>query len=188
MSLLLPEQIAAAQQANRDTLFGLANTAVEGCQKLVELNLQAIKSTLAEGQDTLLKALSVKDPQELAALQASLMQPASENMQSFNRQVFAIAAAMQVGFAKVVEAQVEAQNHRVQALVDKIGQSAPAGSEVAVAALTSAITATNAMYETVHRATQQAVDVGESNFNVAAAAASKATQHAVEHASRAAKK
>jgi len=35
MSLLLPEQIAAAQKANLDTSLGLVNTALEGFQKLV---------------------------------------------------------------------------------------------------------------------------------------------------------
>ncbi|SOE52787.1 phasin family protein [Burkholderia sp. OK233] len=153
MSLLPPEQIAATQKANLDTLFGLTNTAFEGFQKLVELNLQAVKSTLAEGQDNVLKALSVKDPQELAALQARLMQPTAEKIQSYSRQVFAIAVATQAEFAKVAEAQYEAHNRRVQTLVDKVGQSAPAGSEAAVTALKSAITATNTLYETVHRAT-----------------------------------
>jgi phasin family protein len=38
-------------------------------------------------------ALSVKDPQGLAALQARLMQPTAEKVQSYSRQVLAIVAA-----------------------------------------------------------------------------------------------
>ena len=188
MSLLSPEQIAATQKANLDTSLGLANTALEGFQKLVGLNVQAVKSMLFESQDAVRGALSVKDPQELAALQARLMQPTAEKAQSYSRQVFAIVAATQTEFAKVAEAQYEAHNRRVQALVDNLGQSAPVGSEAAVAALKSTITATNTFYETVQRTTRHAVEVTESNFNAAAAAASKATQQVVEQASRAAKK
>src|SRR6185437_12818889 len=48
MTLLTPEQFAAAQKANFETLFGLTTKAFEGVEKLVELNLQVVKSTLAE--------------------------------------------------------------------------------------------------------------------------------------------
>jgi phasin family protein len=188
MSLLSPEQIAATQKANLDTSLDLANTALEGFQKLVGLNVQAVKSMLFESQDTVRNVLSVKDPQELAALQARLMQPTAEKVQSYSRQVFAVVAATQTEFAKVAESQFEAQNRRVRALVDNLGQSAPVGSEAAVAALKSTITAANTFYETVQRTTRHAVEVGESNFNAAAAAASKATQQVAEQASRAAKK
>jgi phasin family protein len=188
MSLLSSEQIAATQKANLDTSLGLANTALEGFRKLVGLNVQAVKSMLFESQDAVRGALSVKDPQELAALQARLMQPTAERVQSYSRQMFAIVAATQTEFAKVAESQYEAHNRRVQALVDNLGQSAPVGSEAAVAALKSTITATNTFYETVQRTTRHAVEVSESNFSAAAAAASKATQQVVEQASRAAKK
>ena len=39
MSYLTPEQFAAANKANLETLFGLTNKAFEGVEKLVELNL-----------------------------------------------------------------------------------------------------------------------------------------------------
>ena len=51
MTLLTPEQIAAAQKTNLETLFGLTTKAFEGVEKLVELNLQVVKSTLAESQE-----------------------------------------------------------------------------------------------------------------------------------------
>ncbi|MFP3748214.1 phasin family protein, partial [Achromobacter sp. SIMBA_011] len=44
MSLLTPEQFVAAQKANLETLFGLTGKAFEGVEKLVELNLQAVRS------------------------------------------------------------------------------------------------------------------------------------------------
>ncbi|MFM0732616.1 phasin family protein [Paraburkholderia sediminicola] len=188
MSLLPPEQFAAIQKASLDALFGLTRTAFEGCQKLVELNLQATRSALAGSQDHVLKALSVREPQDLAALAALLMQPTTGKIQSYGRQVFAIITATQTEMAKLAGAQVETHQRQVQTLVDTVAQRAPAGSEAAVTALKSAITATSTLYETVQRTTQQAVDVAESNFSLASAAASKATQQAVERASRAAKK
>ncbi|KAG0191942.1 hypothetical protein DFQ28_010468 [Apophysomyces sp. BC1034] len=85
MSLLPPEQIAAAQKANLETLFGLTNKAFEGVEKLVELNRQVVKSTLAELHENAQRALSVKDAQELLSLQASLTQPVAEKVLSYGR-------------------------------------------------------------------------------------------------------
>ena len=188
MSLSSPEQIVAAQQANLDTSWALAKVAFDGFQKLVELNLQAVKSILAEGHENARKPLLANDPQELVALQARLTQPTAEKIQSYSRQVFAIVAATQTQFSKLAETQYQAHNQRVQTLVDNVARGAPVGSEAAVAALKSTITATNGLYETVQRASRQAVEVAESNFETVVAAASKATQHAVEQTSRTAKK
>jgi phasin family protein len=188
MSLSSPEQFAAAQKSNLDTSWAVANIMFEGFQKLVELNLQAVKSTLAEGRENVGKALPANDPQDLVSAQARLMQPTAEKIQSYSRQVFAIVAATQTQFSKLAEAQYQAHNQQVQTLVDDVAKSAPAGSEAAVAALKSTITATNGLYETVQRATRHATEVAESNFETVVAAASKATQHAVEQTSRTAKK
>jgi len=184
MTLLTPEQFAAAQKANLETLFGLTSKAFEGVEKLVELNLQVVKSTIAESQENAQRALSVKDAQELLALQAGLTQPVAEKVLSYGRHLYEIASATQAEFARVAEAQYEEQNKKVQALVDNVAKNAPAGSETAVAALKSALNAANTTYETVHKATKQAVEIAESNFNAAATAASKAASQAAAQASR----
>ena len=70
------DQFVAAQKASIETLFGLTTKAFEGVEKLVELNLQVAKTTLTEAAETATAAASVKDAQELLALQAGLLQPA----------------------------------------------------------------------------------------------------------------
>ena len=173
MSLLSPEQIAATQKDNLETSLGLLDTAFEGFRELVQLNLQAFKSSLIEAQNTVREALSAKDPQELIVLQTRLMQPATDKIQSYNRNVFAIVAATQAEVAKVAETQYEAHNHRVQTLVESLGRSAPAGSEAAVAAAKTMVTASNTLYETLQRTAQRGVDFAESNFRAATSTASK---------------
>ncbi|WP_454728105.1 MULTISPECIES: phasin family protein [Cupriavidus] len=188
MSPLPPEQIAAAQKANIAILFGLTNKAFEGFEKLLELNLQLVKSTLAEAQEHTQKAFSVNDQQELLALPASLMQPIGEKVLSYSRQLYEIASATQAEFAKVAEAQYEANNRKMQELVENLGSSAPAGSVPAIAALTSVISASNKLSESMYQTVKQAIEVAENNFNAASSATSKAAKQAVDDASRAAKK
>ena len=93
--MLTAEQIIAAHKANVETLFGLTNKAFEGVEKLVELNLQVAKTALGEAAETTKAALSVKDAQELMALQAGLLQPAAEKAAAYSRHLYDIAAAHQ---------------------------------------------------------------------------------------------
>src|SRR6202171_852363 len=185
MTMFTPEQFAAANKAQFDTLFGLTNKAFEGFEKLIALNLQVVKSTLAEGQENAQRALSVKDAQELLALQASLTQPMAEKVLSYGRHLYEIASATQAEFSRVAEAQDEEQNRKVQALVDNVAKNAPAGSETAVAVMKSAITAANTTYETIHKASKQAVEIAESNFNAAVTAATTAATQASRTATKA---
>ncbi len=183
MSLLTPEQIAATQKTHFENLFGLAGKAFEGIEKLIELNVQVMKTTLAEGQESVQRMLSVKDAQELLAVQASLAQPIAEKALSYGKQVYDIASTTQTEFARAAESQYEEQNRKVQVLVDNVAKNAPAGSETAVAALKSAISAANTTYETVQKATKQVVEIAETNFHSAAAVATKAANAAASRRS-----
>lgn len=182
-----PEQIAAAQQANLAIWFGLASHAFAGFEKLAELNLQVMKSTLTDTQAYTQKALVVKSPQELLVLQASRMQQLGEQVQSYSRHLYDIGSAAQAEVAKIAEAQYEAHNRRMQGLVDNLANNGPAGSEGAVSALTSVITATNNLCESMYQTAKQAVEVAESNFNRASTEASKAAKQVTEQASRTAR-
>ena len=82
------DQFVAAQKASLETLFGLTSKAFEGVEKLVELNLQVAKTTLAEVAQTAQASLSVKDAQELLALQAGLLQPAAEKAAAYSRHLY----------------------------------------------------------------------------------------------------
>ncbi|WP_019449245.1 TIGR01841 family phasin PhaP1 [Cupriavidus sp. BIS7] len=186
--ILTPEQVAAAQKANLETLFGLTSKAFEGVEKLVELNLQVVKATFAENVDSAKKALSAKDAQELMAIQASLVQPVAEKTLAYTRHLYEIASETQSEFTKVAEAQLAEGTKNVQALVENFAKNAPAGSESTVAIVKSAISAANNAYESVQKATKQAVEMAETNFQAAATAATKAAQQASASARTAAKK
>jgi len=183
-----PEQVAAAQKANLETLFGLTTKAFEGVEKLVELNLQVVKPTLAENVDHAKRVLSAKDAQEVMALQVSLIQPAAEKAVAYSRHIYEIAADTQSEFSRVAEAQLSESTKNVQSIVENMAKNAPAGSESTVAIVKSAITAANNAYESVQKATKQAVEIAETNFQAAATAATSAAQQASAQAARSARK
>ena len=184
--MLTAEQVVAANKANVETLFGLTNKAFEGVEKLVELNLQVAKTALSEAADTTAAALSVKDAQELLALQSALLQPTAEKAVAYGKQVADIAAATQAEVSKLAEAQVKAAQEQFTALIEAAAKNAPAGSESAVALVKSAVAAANNAYESVHKAAKQASEVAEANFTAMTNTAVNATKTASPKAKRAA--
>ena len=182
MSSLDLEQTASAQRASLEVSFGILTKVFEGIEKLASLNLQALKSTLAESQEIAAKALSAKDAQELFALQANQAQPTAEKIQSYWRHVYEIMSGTLAEFTTTFEAQTKRYQHDAQALVDNLGKHAPAGSEVVLTAWKSAIETASATFETTQKATKQAVEIAESNVSAALDAPRRSTRRVGEQA------
>lgn len=174
--MLTAEQVLASQKATVETLFGLTSKAFEGVEKLVELNLTASKAALAEAAGTTQAMLSVKDAQELLALQASLFQPLAEKTAAYSRHLYDIATGTGAEFSRTFEAQAAEVQQKFLAVVDNAAKNAPAGSETAVAVFKSAVAAGNNALESVQKAVKQATEVAEANFNAVASQAVNAAK------------
>jgi phasin family protein len=182
--MLTAEQVLAAQKANVETLFGLTSKAFEGVEKLIELNVTASKAALAEAAGTTQSILSVKDAQELLALQASLFQPLAEKTAAYGRHLYDITSATGAEFGKAFEGQFADAQKKFLAVVDNAAKNAPAGSETAVAVFKSAVAAGNNALESVQKAVKQAADVAEANFNAVASTAVNAAKTTTVKAKR----
>jgi len=178
--MLTAEQVLATHKANVETLFGLTSKAFEGVEKLVELNLATSKALLAETASQAQTVLSAKDPQELLALQSSLLQPLSEKAASYGRDVYDIAAASGAELGRAVEAQFAEAQKKFLEVVDSTAQNAPAGSETAVALMKSAVATASNVLETAQKSAKQAVALAESNFKAATATAADAGKAATK--------
>ncbi|WER47982.1 phasin family protein [Cupriavidus sp. WKF15] len=177
------EQCTKAQLAGLEVLVGLTNKALEGFEKVMELNLQTMKTSLAQTREGVMKALSVQNPQELVELQIELFQPATDKALAYRRQLFDILAATRADFDKVVEVQYTAGKQGLQDFLEKVENSAPSGSTAPLAAWQEALKATTMFYESVQSTARQTVEVAENSLNTAAAAASKGARHRVAQAS-----
>jgi phasin family protein len=180
MNMLTAEQMIAAQKANIETIFGLTQKAFEGVEKLVELNVQATKAALSESANNTQALLSVKDAQELLALQANLFQPLAEKTVAYSRHLYDIASGTTAEFGKAAEAQASDTQKKFLAVVDNASKNAPAGSETAVAVMKSAVSAANNAMESVQKAVKQATEMAEANYNTVTASAVNATKSAAK--------
>ena len=173
--LTTPEQLAAANKANVEAMLTLANTAFASAERLAALNLNTARAVLEDSVNNAKTLLGAKDLQEVISLQATLAQPSVEKAVAYSRSVYEISAQTQEEFSKLVEAQFAEVNKNVAATLDKAAKSAPAGSDVAVAAVKSALAAANSAYDTMSKAAKQVAEIAEANV----AAATNATVKAV---------
>ncbi len=176
--MLTAEQVMAAHKANVATLFGLSGKAFEGMEKLVELNLNASRSLLAESAQQAQALLNAKDPQELLALPTVLLQPLSEKAVGYGREFYEISSTTGTEFGKAVEAQLAQAQQQFMNVVESTAQNAPAGSETAVALMKSAMATANNVLETAQKSAKQAAALAESNFKAATASTSEAVKAA----------
>lgn len=167
----IPENFSNATKANFDAhialLSDLTNKTFESIEKIVDLNINVVKTSLEESATTAKQLLGAKDPQEFFSLSAAQAQPSAEKAIAYGRHLATIASSVQAEFAKSAEAQIAESSRKVIALVDEVTKNAPAGSENVVAFVKSAIGNATAGYEQLTKTTKQAVDAIETNLNSA---------------------
>ncbi|WP_454739383.1 phasin family protein [Cupriavidus necator] len=180
MNQLSSKQIAEVQTANLDALVGLANNAFEGFEKLLDLNIQTVKTALVETQEGAQKALSVKDSQELIAVESDLLRPMPDKALSYQRHLYKIASDTQAALGKVAETHYEANKHEMTNFV----KSAAADSGTADAVLQAAIRATDLLFESMRDAAKQMTQAAESSLKVSADVVASARQPSDEQTSQ----
>ena len=178
-----PEQVSAASKANVESLLTMANTAFASAERLAALNLNTARNLLEDTVAGAKALMGAKDVQELMNIQASLAQPTVEKAIAYSRSIYEIASQTQEELTKVFEAQFAEANKTMTTALDKAVKNAPAGSDVAVAAVKSAIAAANSAYDSMSKAAKQVAEIAEANV----AAATSATVKAVGTAPKAKK-
>src|SRR3954466_4662070 len=132
----IPEQFSTSTKSSLNSQFNLfnafSNQAVENAEKLINLNINAFKTSLEESAATAQQLLAAKDAQEFFTLTAAQTQPGLEKAVAYGRHLASIATDAQAEFSGAAEAQLAEANRKVVALVDDIAKNAPAGSESAI--------------------------------------------------------
>jgi len=178
--MLTIEQIVSTQKDQAAAFYELANQAVTGVERLAELNLKAIKASVADGAAQAEALFGVKDVQSLLALQNRDLKAAAEKASAYGRELYEIASGVGSQFAKAAETRTAEAQKQFTAFVDSAVKNAPKGTEQAAAAIQSAVTTAGNAFESVQKAVKQASEQ-------AAASLDTLTQNALNAADTAVK-
>ena len=176
----IPQQVLNSQKAAIEALVSIQGSVFGGFEKLVDLNLKAIKATLDEVSDKSQQVASVKDAQEAVAMTSNLVQPSTEKAMAYSKHVYDIVTAVQADLAKLGEAQLAEGQKHMQDAIEQLTKNAPAGSESAVAMLKSGLVQANTAFDSMTKAAKQAAEVAEKNLAAATSATFKAAGEAAE--------
>lgn len=162
-----PEQMIAINKATLDMFQAVALKSYEGFEKLAELNLQAIKTSMSEASDQARTLMALKDPKAFAELAAHGAQPATEKAVAYAKHVYEITSETGTEISRLFEKQIADGNKQLSDAIDAAAKNAPAGSEGIVTFVKSAMSSANTAFDQVNRATKQAVELAESNIAAA---------------------
>lgn len=163
-----PEQLIALNKANLEVAMRFAGVALQGAERMIDLQLKAAKSAFSDSIESAKALASVQDMQQFAALKDNLAQPSIEKATAYAKSVYDVAALTQSEINKLAEEQVADFNKQVVTMLDKMVKTAPAGSEVGISAIKSAIAAVNASYDNLSKAAKQFTEAAQSNIETAA--------------------
>ena len=163
-----PEQLIAINKANLETALRFTGVAVEGAQRLIDLQLDATKTLVADGIQNARVLGTVRDVEQLAALKDTLVQPSFEKATGYAKRFYDVAAQTQADLGRLVEEQVAELNRHVITALDQIVKTAPAGSEVGIAAVKSTLAAVNSGFDNLTKVAKQFGEVTQNNIEVVA--------------------
>ena len=169
------EQLVELNKSNVAQASKIAAITLGNAEKLLNLNLSAAKSALAQSIQSAQAAASVKDVQELFTLRAHLAETGVQTALAYSRTFYELASNAQAEFTAISEETWANYSKGVATWVDTASKSAPAGSDVAVNAFKSTFAATTAAFDQFQRATKQVVNLADASVRAAAASAVKST-------------
>jgi phasin family protein len=174
MNFSTPEQFAASSRTSIEASLSLASLMFAGVERLIPLSLNMARDSFEEIANGAKTALTANTPQELAGLQAALSQSTIEKLLAYSRSVSEIGVSTQGELTKLMDAQLAQLSQSFSSALDTAARNAPAGSEVAIAAVKSALLTASASYDSANKSARQFAETAVSNATAATDAAVKA--------------
>ena len=152
MTAAIANPLAEIASRTVDSAARLTRISMDSAERAVAVQLAYAKGAI--GQATLnARAVSqARDVQELLSLRTQIAENAVENLMGYSRSLYEVAAEAQSELGKLAEERMTSFQQAVTESVDLATQSAPAGSDVAVAAIKSSLAATTAAFDTFTKA------------------------------------
>lgn len=168
----------AANKANIEQVVAIQNRLFAGFEQLVDANMQAMKTSLADFTAQVNKASEVGDIEQANQLAVGVVKPSSEQAFQYSKEVFEIFASMQRDLGQMTEANVTQHQQQLNQFIEQAQKTAPAGSESFFALLKSGVQNMSNATESAVKVSRQFADVAESNLSAARTAAANASQQA----------
>ena len=171
-----PEQFADVNKSTIDAALKFATVSFDAAERLMGLQLAVGRDALNEGVKNAKVMSEVRDVQDLSTLRGKFTETGTEKWTDYSKAVYEVAQHTQAQWSNLFESQLTEMNKNVAAALDKAVKTAPAGADVAIAAIKSTMSATSAAIDSMTKAAKQVASYADANVK----AATNATHAAVK--------
>jgi phasin family protein len=135
-----------------DSAARAARISMDSAERTFSVQIEYARGAIKQATLNARAAAEVKDVQELLALRARIAENAVENLIGYSRSLYEVASEAQTEYSRLAEERMSRFQQAVSEGVDQAAKSAPAGSDVAVAAIKSQLAAATAAFDTLTKA------------------------------------
>ncbi len=173
---IAPDQFAEVNKSSIDAVLQFAKVSFDATERLMGLQLAVGRDVLNEGAKNAKVLAEIRDVQDLTALRGKFAEAGTEKWTDYSKAVYEVAQHTQAQWSNLFESHVSEVNKNLAAALDKAVKAAPAGADVAIAAIKSTMGATTAAIDSMTKAAKQVASYTDANVK----AATNATHAAVK--------
>ena len=153
-----------------DSAVRVTRVSMDTAERAVAVQLEYAKGAITQATLNARAMSQARDVQELFALRARIAENAMENLMGYSRSIYEVASEAQSEMGKLAEERMTSFQQAVTETVDLAAKSAPAGSDVAVAAMKSSLAATTAAFDSFTKAAKSMASYTDAGVRATASA------------------
>jgi phasin family protein len=149
------------------TATRLSKLSLDSAERMLALQIGFAKNALGDATRTAKASTGTQDVQQLLALRTQAAEAAMSQWMEYSRGLYEIASGAQAELTKLAEERLASLQGAVNEAVDEAAKSAPAGSDVAVAAMKSSMAAATAAFDSFTKAAKHASSFADAGVKAA---------------------
>ena len=157
--------MAAAAKATRISM--------DSTERTINVQMQYAKGALTQATLNARAVSQAKDVQELMSLPSRIAENALENMIGYSRSLYEVASEASSEYSRLAEERMASVQQAVTESVDQAARSAPGGSDVAVAAMRSQLSAATAAFDSFTKAAKHMASFADAGITASRPAKSR---------------
>jgi phasin family protein len=135
-----------------ETAVQATRISMDSAERVINVQLEYAKGAIQQATLNARAASQAKDVQELLSLRSRIAENALENLMGYSRSLYEVASTAQSEYSRLAEQRMAALQQAFAETVEQASKSAPAGSDVAVAAMKSQLAAATAAFDSFTKA------------------------------------
>ena len=147
--------------ATVDAAARLAKVSMDSAERAIAVQLEYAKGAISQATLNAKAIAGAKDVQELLALRSRIAENTLENLMGYSRSLYEVASEAQSELSRLAEERMSSFQRAVTESVDQAARSAPAGGDLAAAAIKSSLAATTAAFDTFTKAARHAASFAD---------------------------